>query len=323
MHVVALPRYGSAEVLRWESRDCPTPGPGQVLVDVAAAALAKGDWHVMTGTPFVMRLGYSGFPRPKFDVLGTDMAGTVSALGEGVTDLAVGDAVMGDLSVCGFGACAERVCVPATALAPKPASLSFEEAAALPVSGQTALAALRDVGGVAAGQRVLVIGAAGGVGSFAVQIAKAAGAEVTGVCSTKAVAALTALGVDHVVDRSQHDVAADGPRFDLIIDTANHRPLRESLAPLAADGTYVMVGGAFGRFLEVALLGRLRRTHKTQTVRALAYTPTRDGLVELARLADAGQLRPLIDSRFPLARTADAMRHLVDGHPTGKIVLTV
>lgn len=320
MKAIVQDRYGSPDVLELRDVERPSPGGGEVLVRVHATGVDAGVWHLTTGQPYLLRLLGFGLRGPKVPVRGLDFAGTVEEVGDGVTRVRPGDEVFG---VC-EGAFAELAVAKQDLVAPKPGRLSFEQAAAVLVSGGTALQALRDVGRVRPGQRVLVIGAAGGVGSFAVQLAKAFGADVTGVCSTAKTDLVRTLGADHVVDYTREDFAAQ--RYDLILDTAGQRSLADLRRALNPRGTLVIVGGEGGkwlggiqRVLRAALLNpfvRHRLCGLVSRVRAADLEDLRD-------LIEAGQLTPALDRTYPLADAAAAIGHLHAGRAAGKVVLTV
>lgn len=274
------------------------------------------------GEPLLVRL-MSGLRRPKHPILGSDVAGRVAQVGRNVTQFQPGDAVFGDLADSGFGTFAEYVAVPAAAVAAMPKGVSFVEAVAVPLAALTALQGLRDVGGLRAGQQVLINGAAGGVGSFAVQIAKALGAEVTGVCSTGKLELVRSLGADHVVDYRRADVARSGARYDLIFDTAAYRDAADYRRILAPRGVYVLVGGSIGRLLHVLSVGRLRSRRDGQRFRTFLKRSTPQNLAFLRDLLATGRIRPLIDRCYPLAEAAEALRYFDEGHGGGKVVITV
>jgi NADPH:quinone reductase-like Zn-dependent oxidoreductase len=320
---VVQDRYGSADVLALADVEIPAAGDGEVLVRVCAAGVDPGVWHVMTGLPYAVRLGF-GLRRPRNRVPGLDLAGVVAAVGPGVTGFAPGDEVFGT----GTGSFAEFAVAPAAKLALKPAGLGFEQAAAVPISGQTALAAVRRAGRVRPGQRVLVIGAGGGVGSFAVQIAKADGAHVTGVCSTGKLDLVRSIGADDVVDYTREGIADRGQRYDVVIDTAGNRSLSQLRRALTPQGTLVLVGGE-------ASTGKLLQGFDRQ-LRALLLSPfigarlaplvsgqSAESLAELAGLIEGGHVTPVIDRTYGLAGAPDAIRHIEDGHARGKVVLIV
>ncbi len=322
MQAIVQDRYGPPDVLELREVDRPALRDREVLVRVRAAAVHPGDLFFLEGVPYVFRLGY-GLRRPRKRVPGFDLAGVVEATGAGVTELGPGDEVFGE----GKGTCAELAAASADALAPKPAGLTFEEAAAVPVSGVTALRGIRDAGQVRPGQRVLVNGASGGVGTFAVQIAKALGAEVTGVCSTGNAELVRSLGADHVIDYTREDFTAGGRRYDLILDNvASHSPaaMRRALAPGGvllpnsgrSDGRWF---GPVGRFALAALLSPFVRGQG----RPFVATVTRADLADLTELIEAGALRPVIERTYPLRETPEALRHVAQGHARGKVVIAV
>jgi NADPH:quinone reductase-like Zn-dependent oxidoreductase len=309
------------EVLRLDDIEAPTPGPHEVLVRVRAVAVAKGDWLISHGLPYVARPSY-GLRRPKRRVAGLEFAGVVESTGASVTRFAVGDEVVG----WGDEALAEHVAVSEDQLAIVPAGLSAESAAALPVSGFAALQAVRDRGEVQRGDRVLILGASGGVGSFAVQIAKALDADVTGVASTRNLDLVRELGADHVLDYTTHAIGEAGHEFDVIIDIAGNRPLRELRRVLRRDGTLVIVGGSggrttmgFGRTIRAALLSPF----VGQRLRPLISTPNLADLEALLELVRRGELTPRVDATYPLSRAADAIELVGAGRSRGKTVVTV
>ncbi|MEV8532490.1 NAD(P)-dependent alcohol dehydrogenase [Streptomyces sp. NPDC051211] len=324
MKAIVQDRYGSAEVLELADIPVPVPGPAEVLVRVHAAGVHIGDWHLMAGLPSIGRLFGMGYRRPRTRVRGHEFAGRVEAVGPKVTGFAPGDEVFG----VGTGAFAEYACARQDRIVARPAGLGVEQAAALPVSGQTALQGLRDTGGLKEGQRVLVIGAAGGVGSYAVQLARALGAaEVTGVCSTGKVDLVRSLGADAVIDYTREDFADAGPRYDLILDTAGNRPLPLLRRALAPDGTLVIVGGEGGsRFfgtLDRQLRASLLSPFIRQRLRTLVAADRAADLRELAELVVAGRLVPAVERTYQLSEVPEAIRHLEGGHARGKGVIAV
>ena len=325
MKAIAQDAYGGADVL--ELRDIPTPevADDDVLVQVHAAGVDPGVWHVMTGLPYAVRLGY-GLRKPKTSVRGTDVAGRVVAVGRSVTRFRPGDVVFGTSSGSS-GSFAEYAIGTEKTLALKPANLSFEQAAAVPTSATTALQALRDAGRVRAGQRVLVIGASGGVGSFAVQIAKAFGASVTGVCSTQNVDRVRSLGADDVIDYTREDLAAHEAEFGLIVDTAGNRPLSQLRRLLSPKGTLVIVGAEGGNRWIGAMTRNLRSLAVgpfiSQRLVGLFATQKLTDLFTVSELVRRGQVTPLIDRTYPLDQAPDAVRYLSAGHARGKVVVTV
>jgi NADPH:quinone reductase-like Zn-dependent oxidoreductase len=322
MHAMVYHRYGAPDVLKLEAVSKPVPQDDEVLVKVVAAAVGAGDWHLLRATPFLIRFVY-GLRKPKYPILGADVAGRVEAVGRKVTQFRPGDAVFGDLSTFGFGAFAEYVAAPEQAWASKPSNLSFEEAAAVPTSAATALQGLRDYGQIQPGQQVLIYGASGGVGTFAVQLAKAFGAEVTAVCSTSKIAMVRALGADHVIDYTQEDFSQNGQRYDLILAANGYRPLSAYQRALHPQGTYVMTGGSMAQLFQVMLLGSWRSSKHGQTLVNAMVKPSQKELLALKELIEAGKLAPVIDRRYPLAEVPDAIRYLEAGHARGKVVITV
>jgi len=324
MKAIAQDRYGSADVLEFRDIEEPVVGENDVLVRVHAAGAGPDVWHIMTGMPYMAR-PMIGFRRPKLAVRGWDVAGTVEAVGANVTGFRPGDEVMGTAE---GGSFAELAIARPENLVPKPANLTFEQAAAIPISGTTALRAVRDVGDVQPAQNVLVIGAAGGVGSLAVQIAKAFGAKVTGVGSTSKADLIRSIGADEVIDYTSEDFADGARRWDVIIDTAGRRPLSGLRRALTAKGTLVIVGGDgggrwTGGFFRGVLRAPLVSLFVGQRLRGLASKVKQEDLVALKELIDAGKVTPVIDRTYPLIEAPDAIRHLEEGHAAGKIVVTV
>ncbi|MGZ8657620.1 MAG: NAD(P)-dependent alcohol dehydrogenase [Actinomycetota bacterium] len=324
MKAIVQDRYGSADVLEFRDIDEPVMGEDDVLVRVRAAGAGPDVWHIMAGMPYIARpmLGFRG---PKIAVRGWDVAGTVEAVGANVTRFAPGDEVMGTAE---HGSFAELTITPADKLVPKPTELTFEQAAAIPISGMTALRAVRDVGKVQAGQSVLVIGASGGVGTLAVQIAKASGATVTGVCSTAKADLVRSIGADDVIDYTREDFADGSRHWDLIVDTAGRRPLSQLRRALTPKGTLVIVGGDggghwTGGFFRGVLRAPLVSLFVGQRMVGLATKIKHDDLVALTGLIEAGTLMPVIDRTYPLVEAPDAIRYLAEGHAAGKIVITV
>lgn len=322
MKAVVQHEYGTADVLRLDEVAKPKVAANEILVEVKAAGTHIGDWLVMNGLPYLIRaMGY-GLRRPKNPVLGTEVAGRVASVGEGAQKYQPGDEVFGWCT----GAFAEFVSVPEDALAPKPANASFEQAGGLPISGFTALQAVRDKADVKPGQEVMVIGASGAVGSFAVQIAKAFGAEVTGVASTRNAEMVADLGADRFVDYTRQDITETGYQYDVIIDTAGNRSLSHLRKALTGDGTLVIVGGSGGRWLMGS--GRsLRATMSSpfvgQTLRPFISKPNHQDLLVLKQLVESGDVTTVIDRTFPLDQAPDAMRYLGERHTQGKTVITV
>jgi NADPH:quinone reductase-like Zn-dependent oxidoreductase len=313
--------YGPLEVLESRDIDRPVVAAGEVLVRVHAAALHIGDCFAVRGSPFPIRLS-TGLLRPKYGVPGFDVAGEVEAVGSHVRSLRPGDEVFG----VGKGTCAEYASAAEDQLALKPTNLSGEEAAAIPTSGLAALHGLRDAGGLQPGQKVLINGASGGVGTFAVQIAKSFGADVTGVCSTANVEMVRSIGADHVIDYTREDFTRGGPRYDLIFDNVENRSLSEVRRALRPGGTLVLNSGTGARGL--AMLVRLVRPlvlsrFVRHRLRRFLSRPNRGDLTVLKGLVEDGKLRPVIDRTYPLQETLAALRHIEAGHARGKVVIAV
>ncbi len=323
MKAITYTQYGPPDVLKLQDVEKPTPKDDEVLVKIHAASVNALDWHLLTADIFLIRVSGEGMFKPKRSRLGADMAGRVEAVGSAVTQFKPGDAVYGDIEPFGSGAFAEYTAVPAKALAPKPPTLTFAEAAALPVAALTALQGLRDVGKIQAGQRVLINGASGGVGTFAVQIAKAFGAEVTAVCSTRNVEQARALGADHVIDYTQTDFTQNGQQYDLIFAANGYHPLSAYKRALAPGGIYVMAGGKTKQIFDVMLWGWWHsRGGDKKLTNVMAHASVPD-LLTLNELVAAGKVKPVVDRRYPLSQTADALRYLGEGHARGKIVIDV
>lgn len=321
MTAAVYSEYGGPDVLRVDEVELPTPDEDEVLVRVMARSVNAGDWHLLRGTPFLVRLVYGGYRRPKFPILGVDIAGRVEAVGKNVADFQSGDEVVADLSKSGFGGFAEYVCVPASAAVPKPATVSFEAAAAAPTAGVAALQALRDVGKLQSGETVLINGASGGVGTFAVQVAKFLGAEVTSVCSTAKVETVRSLGADHVIDYTQEDVTEGGAQYDLILDAAGTHSMRAYARALRPTGRYVFVGGPTRRFVTALLAGPVLSITGGKQFRAFMLDPDRDDLAFVMGLLQSGDVEPVIDRRYRLDEVPEAIRYLEAGRATGKVVV--
>ena len=323
MKAIRYDRYGSADVLELQDIDAPTVGDHDVLVRIRAASVNPLDWHFMRGTPYVVRL-VAGLSRPKDNGLGADMAGQVEAVGRNVTAFRPGDEVFGFAG----GTFAEYVSVREDAkVLHKPANLTFEQAASVPVAALTALQALRDKGRVQPGHRVLINGAAGGVGTFAVQIAKALGAEVAGVCSSRNVDMVRSIGADWVVDYTREDFVQAGQRYDVMIDMAGNRTLSDARRVLVPKGILVAVGGPVtGNWIapivdmaKIALVSAV----VSQTMGSMLTRPRKEDLAIMRTFLESGKVNPVIDRTYPLAAVPDAIRYLEAGHARGKVVITI
>ncbi len=322
MKAIVYTKYGPPDVLQLKEVEKPTPKDDEVLIKVHAASANPADWHLMRGTPYIVRIMGFGLLKPKNSVPGLDVAGRVEAVGRNVKQFQPGDEVFGQNS----RAYAEYVCVPEDGIVLKPANLTFEQAAAVPLAAFTALQGLRDKGQIQPGQKVLINGASGGVGTFAVQIAKSFGAEVTGVCSTRNLDMVRSIGADHVIDYTQEDFTQNGQHYDLMLDAVGNRSLSDCRRVLSPKGVYVSVGAQVNdwlgplthvfRILLVSLVG-------SQKMVPLLAKQTKKDLVVLQELLEAGKVIPVIDRRFPLSETAEAIRYLEEGHAQGKVVITV
>jgi NADPH:quinone reductase-like Zn-dependent oxidoreductase len=316
-------RFGPPDVLRLAETSMPEVGPGDVLVRVHAAALNPADWHILRGDPLVARLMGVGLTRPKARVAGTDAAGVVETTGANVRQLRNGDEVLGFCR----GAFAEYACAAADLVVPKPASLSFEQAAAVPIAATTALRGIRDVGEVKAGQRVLVNGAGGGVGTYAVQIAAALGAQVTGVCSTRNIELVRSIGAAHVIDYTREDFAGGRAKYDVILDNVSSLPLTRLRGALTPKGTLVLNGGGTPGHVFGPVAGIVRavvaNAFVSQRLRPLPTRQNRQDLIDVTGLIDDGKLTPVVARTYSLADAAEGLRHVEQGHTRGKIVITV
>ncbi|MBK9779689.1 MAG: NAD(P)-dependent alcohol dehydrogenase [Anaerolineales bacterium] len=322
MKAIITERYGTPDVLEFKETAKPTPKDNEVLVKIHAASLNMFDWHLLTADIFLVRLN-AGFFKPKYKIPGADVAGRVEAVGKNVTQFKVGDEVYGDLAASGCGSFAEYVAVPEKALALKPVNLTFEEAAAFPMAAVTALQGLRDAGKIQAGHKVLIQGASGGVGSFAVQIAKVLGVEVTAVCSTRNMDLVRSLGADHVIDYTKEDFTKNRKQYDLILAVNGYHPITDYKDALTPKGMYVMAGGTTKQIFEAVLRGSFVSEKDGRKLGALTAQPKQADLIYLKGLAEAGKIKPVIDKRYPLSETAQALRYLGEGHARGKVILTV
>ncbi|ABB58671.1 NAD(P)-dependent alcohol dehydrogenase [Synechococcus elongatus] len=324
MQAMTSDRYGPPEVLQARQVARPPLTDNGVLVRVRASSVNAGDWHLLRGEPWLVRLIYGGLLTPKIPILGTDLAGQVEAVGQQVTLFQPGDDVVGELSACGFGAFAEYVCVPESALVAKPVHISYEQAAAVPAAGMAALQGLRDLGQLQPGQRLLVGGASGGVGSLAVQIGKALGAEVTALARPEKMEMLRGLGADDVVDVNRLEVLIDsGQHYDVILDAAAFRPVADYRPLLSPGGAYILVGGSIARLFQVMLFGQWMSWRQQRRIRCLSSTPTQADLTTLCDWLEAGILTPFIDRTFPLSQLSEAIRYVERRQVRGKVVVLI
>jgi NADPH:quinone reductase-like Zn-dependent oxidoreductase len=331
MKAIVQDRYGSPDVLELREVDQPVAADNEVLVRIHAAAVNAHDWHVMRGDPYLARImlpAAFGLRGPKRKIRGRDFAGRVEAVGAGVTRFRPGDEVYGDLGNAD-GAFAEYVAVPEDVIEPKAANLTFEQAAAVPLAGSTALVGVRDVGRVQPGQRVLVNGASGGVGTFAVQIAKALNAEVTGVCRTRNVDLVRSIGADHVIDYTREDFTRNGSRYDVVFDLVGNRSLTEFRRVLTPAGTLILSGGGVSRGgslvgpMGLILKGQAMSRFVRHRLLQLTVTPSRENLAALRELAESGEVAPVIDRTYPLKDVPEAIRYVEVEHARAKVVIIV
>jgi NADPH:quinone reductase-like Zn-dependent oxidoreductase len=328
MKAIMHDRYGSPDVLRLREVETPAPADDEVLVRVHAASVNARDWHMMRGDPYLARLSAAdaGLTAPKVKVRGTDFAGTVTAVGKQVTRLRAGDEVYGECN----GAFAEYVCAPQSVVDRKPANLSFEQAAAVPLAANTALVGLRDLARVEPGQHVLINGASGGVGTFAVQLAKAFGMRVTAVCSTRNVELVRSIGADHLIDYTREDFARTGRRYDVVFDLVGNRSVADYRRVLTPTGTLLLSGGGVSRGgsligpMGLIIRGMLvARFVRRQRLLVLVANPSVENLAALRELLESGKINPIVDRTYPLSKTAEAIRYLEVEHARAKVVLTV
>ena len=324
MKAIVYTEYGPPEVLQLKEVEKPTPKDDEVLVKIHAASANPADWHLMRAEPFLARLA-NGLLKPKNPRLGADIAGRVEAIGRNVTQFQVGDEVFGDMSENGLGGFAEYVCAPEELLALKPAKMTFEQAAAVPLAAFTALQGLRDKGQIQQGQKVLINGASGGVGTFAVQIAKSFGTEVTGVCSTRNLDMVRSIGADHVIDYTQEDFTQNGQRYDLIFDAVGNRSVSDYQRALSPNGICAVAGfTTLSRLFQVIFLGAwVSKTGSKKIGQMETAKPNKKDLIVIKELLETGKVVPVIDRRYPLSEVAEAIRYLEEGHARGKVVITV
>jgi NADPH:quinone reductase-like Zn-dependent oxidoreductase len=318
MKAVFYEKYGPPEVLQLTEIETPTPKQGEVLVKIHASSINYGDRMLVLGKPFLIRLMGYGLLSPKHRILGGDIAGTVETVGENVTKFKSGDEVYADIGGAGFGGYAEYVSVPETVLTHKPSNITFEEAAAVPQAAAVALQGLRDKGEIKSGQKVLINGASGAIGTFAVQIAKAYDTEVTGVCSTQNVELVSSIGADHVIDYKKEDFTKGETKYDLILDIVANRPTADYMNALNTDGRYVAV--AFNA--STLFMGSMYSKNGKKAV-SLSHEPRVDDLVYLRELIEADKVKPVVDRIFPLGEIVEAMRYHKSGAPNGKVVINM
>ncbi len=322
MKAMVYERYGSPDVLALKDVEKPAPRDNEVLVKVHATSLNYADWHRLTGEPFMARLAF-GLPKPKNTILGSDIAGRIEAVGKTVKQFQPGDEVFGDLAFYGCGGLAEYVCASEEALALKPTNLSFDETAAVPMAAVTALQGLRDNGQIRPGQKVLINGASGGVGTFAVQLARYFGAEVTAVCSPRNLDMARSLGAEHVIDYTREDFTKNGQQYDLILAANGSRSIFDYRRALSPGGMYVMAGGSMAQVSQALLLGPWLSGTGSKKMGSLTAKANQKDLVFMKELLEAGKVKPVIDRQYPLSQAAEALRYLGEGHARGKVVITI
>mgnify|MGYP001320427411 CR=1 FL=1 len=323
MKAITYTQYGSPDVLHLEEVAKPAPRENEVLVKVYAVSVNAADLHLLRADPFLIRLS-SGLMKPKNQILGSDIAGRVEAVGSNVKQFKQGDEVFGDISACGWGGFAEYACVSENALALKPANLTFEEAAAVPMAAVTALQGIRYAGQIRPGQKVLINGASGGVGTFALQLAKLSGAEVTAVCSTRNLDMARSIGADHVIDYTKEDFTRTGQKYDLILAANGDRSISDYRRALNPRGIYVQTGGSMTQMSQAMLQGPWISMTGSQKMGNMGVAkPNQNDLVILKELLEAGKIKPVIDRTYPLSEVAEAIRYLEEGHARGKVVITV
>jgi NADPH:quinone reductase-like Zn-dependent oxidoreductase len=316
MKAIVYSKFGSPDVLHLKDVEKPSPRENEILIKVRAASANPYDWRHLRADPFFIRLMGAGLFKPKHRILGADMAGRVEAVGGRVKQFKPGDDVVGD---GGYGGFAEYACVDENRFVPKPAGLTFEEAAAAPMAALTALQGLRDIGRIQGGKKVLINGASGGVGTFAVQIAKSFEAEVTGVCSTAKMDLVRSLGADHVVDYTREDITKNGRSYDLVFDVAAFRPFSDYKRILSSGGIYVLAGGSMARIFRLMVRSMTgARNRKVMVARV-----NQKDLLFIMDLMNAGRIKSIIDKRYPLSETGEALRYLEEGRARGKVVITV
>ena len=323
MKAIVNTQYGSPDVLQLKEVAKPTPKDNEVLVKVYAVSVNAADLHLLRADPFLIRLS-SGLLKPKNKVLGSDIAGRVEAVGNGVKQFKQGDEVFGDISACGWGGFAEYACAREEAFALKPTNLSFEEAAAVPMAAVTALQGIRYAGQIHPGQKVLIHGASGGVGTFAVQLAKSSGAEVTAVCSTRNLDMARSIGADHVIDYTKEDFATNGQQYDLILAANGDRSISDYKRALSPTGIYVQTGGSMSQMTQAMIQGPwISMTGSKKMSNMGVAKPNQTDLVFMKEMLESGKVKPVIDRCYPLSEVPAALRYLEEGHAQGKVVITV
>ncbi len=322
MKAIVFDRYGSPDVLELREVEIPAPKEDEVLIKISSASVNAADWHLLRADPFLVRF-MVGLFKPNFHILGCDAAGVVESVGAKVTRFQIGDRVFADLSLSGWGAFAEYACAKERLTASIPAGVSFDDAASIPVSGATALQAIRDSGKVRHGMSVLINGASGGVGTFAVQIAKQFGAEVTGICSTSKMDLVRTIGADHVIDYTKEDFTRSGKRYDVIMAANGYHPLSAYRRALSLDGVYVMTGGKTQQMTDAMMKGPFVSMMGGPKMGNHMANPNHTDLELIIEMVASGRVKPVIDRRYSLSKTSDALRYIEEGHAQGKVIITM
>jgi NADPH:quinone reductase-like Zn-dependent oxidoreductase len=324
MKAIICTKYGSPDVLQLQEVEKPAPQDDEVLIRIYAASINARDWRFMRAKPFFVRLVPGGFLQPKNKILGADVAGRVETIGSSVNQFKPGDEVFGYLpSAAGRGTFAEYVCADENAITLKPANLSFEQAAAVPLAAITALQGLRDKGNIQPGQKVLIQGASGGVGTFAVQIAKAFGAQVSAVCSTRNLEMARSIGADHVIDYKEEDFTQNGQKYDLILAANGYHPISDYLRALGPEGVYVVAGGSMVQLFQASLHGRRNSQTGSQKAHVVSLVQRQKDLIFMKELLESGKVIPVVDGCYPLSKTPEAFWYFERVHPKGKVVITM
>jgi NADPH:quinone reductase-like Zn-dependent oxidoreductase len=319
MKAIVYEKYGSPDVIQFKDMEKPTPKDDEVLIKIHAASVNAYDWHFLTADIFLIRLMGGGLLKPKNTSLGADMAGRIETVGKSIKQFQPGDEVFGMVK----GSFAEYACAPESSLALKPVHTSFDEAAAIPMAAITALQGLRDEGQIQAGQKVLINGASGGVGTFAVQIAKSFGAEVTAVCSTRNLEQARSIGADHVIDYTKEDFTKSGQQYDLILAANGYHPLSAYKRALTPKGIYIMAGGTMPQIFQSMLIGSIMSEKSGRKMAGVSAKRNQSDLVFIKELFEAGKVKSVIDKRYPLSEAAEALRYLGEGHARGKVVISM
>lgn len=320
MQAIVCTQYGPPDLIKLKEVDKPSPKENEVLIKIIGSSVNAADWHMMRADPFIVRF-FGGLFKPKFKILGADIAGVVEEVGSAITNFKIGDEVFGDLAQINFGGFAEYVCAVENLIALKPTNLSFEEAAAVPLAAVSALQGLRDKGKIEKGQQVLINGASGGVGTYAVQIAKAFEAEVTAVCSTGKIDMVRSIGADHVIDYTKENFTKSGKRYDLILAANGYHSIFDYKRVLKPNGRYVMIGGKGKQMAGAMFIGPIISMFGKKKLGFVAASANQNDLIFLTKLIEAGKVKPVIDRIYKLSDVADAIRYLEEGHAIGKIVI--